>query len=286
MFSIKDKRLQWGLGLAAAGALGVLLDSFFLEKYFFAVKTFDLGKPTGGKTLQLLHLTDLHLQKRLHPQHRKLAAKINQLQPDLLLFSGDTLDSSGHVAAVEQFLGLIAPQIRKVAIPGNHDYLAADPVAELKATFERHNGHFLVNQSQAFTLRGVRVMVTGLDDFVESEGNLEKAVQNVGHEPHHLLLLHSPLQQEETKAALTKINQRRAPAERLNIQYIFAGHNHGGQIRLPGYVPVLPKKSGSYVQGWYNTQAPFLYLSRGFGTSRIPFRFFARAEITLFRYHV
>ncbi|WP_207431454.1 metallophosphoesterase [Sabulibacter ruber] len=283
---MKEKYLKWGLGVMAAGAVGVLVDAFFLEKYFFAVKTYDLGDKKSGRQIKLVHVTDLHFKEHLHPQHFKLASKINQLRPDLLLFSGDTLDSSGHVPPAEQFLGLLSPGIIKVAIPGNHDYLAADSVTDLKRAFERHNGHLLVNESKAFTFRGTRIMVTGLDDFVESEGNLAAAVKEVGHEDHHLLLIHSPLQQEEARKAIERINQKRGIAEQLNIRYIFAGHNHGGQVRLPGYVPVLPKKSGSYINGWYNTKAPFLYLSKGFGTSRLPFRFFARAEITVFHYNV
>ncbi len=83
------------------------------------------------------------------------------------------------------------------------------------------------------------------------------------------------------------INASLPKDEQLNISYIFAGHNHGGQVTLFGlYAPVLPKKSGDYLKGWYNQEKPYLYLSKGFGTSTLPFRFGARAEITLFYYYI
>jgi predicted MPP superfamily phosphohydrolase len=49
---------------------------------------------------------------------------------------------------------------------------------------------------------------------------------------------------------------------------------------------VLPKKSGNYINGWYNKEEPYLYVSNGFGTSEVPFRFGARPEITMFYYGV
>lgn len=78
------------------------------------------------------------------------------------------------------------------------------------------------------------------------------------------------------------MNQLRNDEEKLNLQYIFAGHNHGGQVRIFGFAPVMPEKSGHYVNGWYNAKSPYLYVSKGFGTSTLPFRFGARAELTVF----
>lgn len=56
-------------------------------------------------------------------------------------------------------------------------------------------------------------------------------------------------------------------------------------MKLGDIVPVLPEKSGNYVQGWYGKGSPQMYLSKGFGTSMLPFRFGARSEIVLFTYY-
>ena len=68
----------------------------------------------------------------------------------------------------------------------------------------------------------------------------------------------------------------------IKADFILSGHTHGGQINLFGYVPFLPKGSGKYLKGWYDEKSPGMYVSKGIGTSIIPARFFARAEIAIF----
>lgn len=284
---MQRKNMKWALGAFALGAAGLLLtDALFLEKYFFKVKAFDIGNKDGRKKLKLVLLTDLHIKHTLFPFYRKLAASVNQLQPDLILITGDTLDSSGEVQLMDEFLGLLHQHIKKVAIPGNNDYKADRSLEGVKSAYEKHNCDFLVNESKAYTLQNTRLMVTGLDDFIEGESHFKTAVKRVGRDEHHLLLVHSPLQQEVVQEKMDEVNKERAASDELNIRYIFAGHTHGGQIRLPGYVPVLPGMSGGYVNGWYNDKAPYLYVSKGFGTSTLPLRFDARSEVTLFNYYV
>ncbi len=72
-------------------------------------------------------------------------------------------------------------------------------------------------------------------------------------------------------------------APRLDLA--FAGHTHGGQVRLP-LIGALwtPPGSGRYVAGWYSmSEAPRarMYVSRGVGTSVLPVRFLCRPEVAL-----
>jgi hypothetical protein len=133
-----------------------------------------------------------------------------------------------------------------------------------------------------FTLKGARVVVTGLEDFIEGYPSVINAFDEIGTEENHLLLVHSPLQQEQTMKEIQQINALRPDGEKITVQYIFAGHNHGGQVTIFGKAPVLPEKSGQYFKGWYNEKKPYLYVSKGFGTSTLPFRFGARSEVTVF----
>lgn len=277
--------LIWtALGILAGAGL-VLLDAVFLEQYFFRIKQFDIGIKGGRKKRRLLLLTDLHLKKQFWPFHARLAERINKLNPHLLLISGDLLDANGTLQMMHAFLSRINKKIPKVAILGNHDHRAHVSNSIIEQIYNRYNCQLLVNGSKAFELDGVRMMVTGLDDFIEGDHNFVEAVKDVRREEHHLLLVHSPLQQEEALADMKRINKERPKEEGLNISYIFAGHNHGGQVRFLGYTPVLPEMSGNYVNGWYNQQFPLLYVSKGFGTTSLPFRFGARSEITLFNYY-
>jgi hypothetical protein len=276
---------KWAdLGLLAGAGL-VLLDAWYGEQYFFRVKKFDIGIKGGRKKLRLLLLTDLHLKKTFRAFHARLTKKINELNPHLILISGDMLDDDGTTGLLHLFLSSINQHIPKVAILGNHDHRASVENETIEKIYRQYNCHLLVNASKAFELEGTRIMVTGVDDFIEGSHDFHAAVKGVGYEEHHLLLVHSPLQQEQAIADMKQINEERPTEERLNISYIFAGHNHGGQVRFFGYAPVLPEMSGNYVNGWYNRDFPLLYISKGFGTTSIPFRFGARSEITLLNYY-
>jgi predicted MPP superfamily phosphohydrolase len=171
-------------------------------------------------------------------------------------------------------------------IPGNHDNKNKVSRQTLRKLVEAGNGRLLVNETVQLTINGTPFTITGLDDFIDGESDFANAVKDTGSEPHHLLLLHSPLQQEQVQKELQRINAKRSSNQQLRIRYIFAGHTHGGQVRWNDFVPVLPEGAGGYVNGWYNNKEPYLYVSKGFGTSAVPFRFGARPEITLFEYGV
>ncbi len=283
---MKKQYKMWIAATSMAGILYLFLDAIILEKYFFEIKVFAIGNKKRGNKLKLLLLSDLHFKNRMSFYYYHLAKKINQLEPDLILISGDMLDRTGKTGPMDKFLNALHHDFPKVAIPGNHDHKADADLSLIKNIYEKHNCIFLVNQSCTIQVKGHRLAVTGLDDFIEGKSRFKDAVKDIEKEEHHLLLLHSPLQQEQVKREISEINKQRHPDKQLNIRYIFAGHNHGGQVKLPGYVPVLPAKSGNYVKGWYNSEEPCLYVSKGFGTTTVPFRFGARAEITVFNYYL
>ncbi|RYD57717.1 MAG: phosphohydrolase [Sphingobacteriales bacterium] len=276
--------LKWGFIGAGVAAGIVLLDAWVLEKYFFEVKHYTIGDRRSRNKLKVVLLSDLHFGEALWPFQQKLIRKINRMNPDLLLIAGDIIDQNGTWQPAKKFFCALRKSIPKVAIPGNHDHKNGVSLSTLSQILETNNCRFLMNETVVLNIRGRRVAVTGLDDFIEGNGSLEKAVEDIGYEKHHLLLVHSPLQQEEVLKDLRRINAKRPKQDELNIQYIFAGHNHGGQVRLPGYIPVLPEKSGDYIEGWYNDRPPYLYVSRGFGTSAVPFRFMARSEMVVLNY--
>lgn len=283
---MKSSYLKFGVGAILAGVAVVLLDALFLEKYFFQIKRFVIGKKSSSRRIKILLLTDLHFKHRFTFFHRRLAKKINELNPDVIFIAGDVIDETGKPHPAKQFFSLLKHAIPILAIPGNHDVKNKVSRGRLKKILSQHNGHLLLNETKQIVLNGETITVTGLDDFIESEGCFADAVKNTGKEKHHFLLVHSPLQQEKVLQELKALNEERTTTNQVNIQYIFAGHNHGGQIRLFNYAPVLPKEAGKYLSGWYNEEKPYLYVSRGYGTTHLPFRFGARAEITLLEYGV
>ena len=278
---IKDHK-----GLLATAATAVLIYALWIEMYFIHIRKFAIGNTIGKQKLKLVLLSDLHFKRVFWSYYKNLAKKVNALEADLILIAGDTVDVTGRVSTAEKFFKLLNYDTPKVAILGNHEHKSKINIDELNAVYKSSNCDLLINESKVYHLNGNRIMITGLDDFIEGKESFLKAVENVGWERNHLLLIHSPLQQEKTIMEIDHLNERRPPHKKINIQYIFAGHNHGGQIKFLGYAPVLPQKSGNYVNGWYNYKSPFLYVSKGFGTTALPLRFGARSEVTIFEYGV
>ena len=69
-----------------------------------------------------------------------------------------------------------------------------------------------------------------------------------------------------------------------NADLFICGHSHGGQVNLPfiSYTPPLAQK---YVRGMYavdNYRQTKIYVNVGLGTSKIPMRFMAIPELTVF----
>lgn len=283
---MKQKKKRWATGILLAGITLAFLDAILLEKLFFQIKTFDIGNTGSKKKLRLVLLADLHFKKNLWPYYIKLAKTVNQLKPDFIMIAGDTLDRTGRTSPMKKFFTLLDHSIPKVAIAGNHDHKAMRSLSVLRNIYQQHNCTFLLNETKSFTIKNTQLTITGLDDFIEGSGNIKAAVAGIAREEHHFLLIHSPLQQEVAQKEIAEINRLRSNGEQLNISYIFAGHNHGGQVTLLGYAPKLPVKAGNYVSGWYNHKKPHLYVSKGFGTTTVPFRFGARSELTLLNYFV
>ena len=82
---------------------------------------------------------------------------------------------------------------------------------------------------------------------------------------------------------------REAEALRLRIGYMtqrfslcLSGHTHGGQITFAGWAPFRPVGSGHFVRGFYDVPGCRLYVSRGLGTSVLPFRWGSAPEIAVF----
>src|SRR3954451_9144402 len=96
---IKKRGLAAMLALMTVGFLYALL----YEKYYFEVKIFCLGKKNSSIKIKILFLTDLHFKKFLDPSFRKLARKINDIDPDLILIGGDVIDEDGTYAPARQF---------------------------------------------------------------------------------------------------------------------------------------------------------------------------------------
>lgn len=265
----RRKFIKTGL---AAGFGFMLLDAFWIEKYFIETNSFHLGKASDETyDLKIVQLSDLHLQS-LNRQLKQLAKNINALNPDLILITGDSVDTKTKVPVLHQFLSLIRQDIRKFAITGNWEYWGHVDLDELRSTYAANNCELLINNSRQLNIKNKTVSVTGLDDYVGGKADIDVALKEFTLADYHLILNHCP---EYSNTIAEKLKSK------ITYDVILSGHTHGGQINLFGFVPFKPQGSGNYLKGWY--QDVKMYVSKGIGTSIFPVRFMAKAEIAVFK---
>lgn len=267
----RRKFIEYGLYLAGTA---VLVDSLWAEQFFIEIKEFNFKNATPENyNLKILQLSDLHL-KSVNYQLKKLAEKINSIKPDLIVITGDAIEESSKLTDLDEFLKLIAVDIKKVAILGNWEYWGEIDIDLLTKMYKSHNCDLLINQNKQYKVNGKKITITGLDDFIGNKADFKQSVINIKDSKFHLVLNHCPAYNDEIIKEANKSD--------LTVDLILSGHTHGGQINLLGNVLFLPEGSGEYVKGWYKKKGVSMYVSKGIGTSILPVRFGSRSEVAVF----
>jgi hypothetical protein len=147
---------------------------------------------------------------------------------------------------------------------GNHDTILMVP------DLERMGIRMLLNEHVVIERDGRQLFVSGIDDahFYRVD-NIEKAAAEMPQEAFSILLSHTPETYKQ--------------AAHAGFDLLLAGHTHGGQICLPGRIPIvlsssLPRRMG---KGPWKHRAMAGYTSVGAGSCGVPVRFNCPPEITL-----
>jgi predicted MPP superfamily phosphohydrolase len=255
----------------------ILTDAFWVEKFFIEINEFYIGSATReSKNIRVVQISDLHLQT-INYQLRHLINKLNKLKPDLILITGDAIDKAKNIELLNDFLNLIDKDIKKVSILGNWEYWGNVDLRRLEKIYTANNCDLLINQNRQYSFHNRTLSITGVDDYIGGKADIKAALQDYKHSDYHIILNHCPQYSDIVSQEMVKD---------IHVDFILSGHTHGGQINILGFIPFLPNGSGKYIKGWYRSNIPNLYVSKGIGTSVIPARFGARAEIAIFNLKV
>lgn len=216
----------------------------------------------------LLHLSDLHLDMG-EGLAEALIEAVQGLEYDACVITGDfRAKTYGPYQAALDGMAQVRPHLQGevYAIFGNHDSLGM--VQPLEAMGLR----LLFNESVALRREGQAIYLAGIDDpHYYRADNLEKAMDGIPEGAVALLLSHSP-----------EVYRQAASA---GFDLMLAGHTHGGQICLPGGVPLYLNTRAPRrfcVGAWRHRQLQG-YTSAGSGASIADARFNCPPEVTLHR---
>ncbi len=218
---------------------------------------------------RIVCISDLH-NASFGKNNKKLLKDIKDCSPDIIVITGDLVDSN-HTN-IERALDF-AEQAANIApvyyVTGNHEYwLDKTDYEELMAGLS-DIGVIILNDSIVRIDKGnSSFMLAGLDDNSLNNGVLKDLVKDsndlvvvLAHEPQYI-----------TNYANS------------NVDLVLSGHAHGGQFNIPFTGGVYAPDQGffpQYVSGKHIRDNTELIISRGLGNSVIPIRLFNYPEIVV-----
>lgn len=277
------KRLVISIGIVVIMIIGVIAYAFYIEPNMLIVRNYNLQKEVikenkksnGENSIRIVQFTDVHIshyytEKKL----KKLVTKVNELEADVLVFTGDLFDNFSVYSpgdAVIKQLSQMKAKYGKFCVWGNRDY-GGGASRKYETIMEQSGFTILKNSGMIIdVLNGKRLFLGGVDDFLLGQPDLYKTLQNNIDSDYAIVMMHEP-----DKANLLK-------EEDINL--ILAGHSHGGQIRIPFIKAMTTSLAEHYIHGFYQINKETnvrLYVNTGIGTTRIPARFLVPPEISVF----
>ncbi len=302
--------LAAGLSTMGLAALGLWVEPNRIEVRRVTVTDRRLHEVLAGKTV--VHISDLHMSG-WSSREQAVQDILDGLSPDLLFVTGDLIQWNGEGEAALTFLSRLHAKTGVWAVMGDYDYSNSRKScvfcheAGSGAPTRRHGVRFLRNSGVWVTLERGALWIGGMDaerggkDGImewwrsgtnEMSGMMEywndgrvKGCKDAGQEywkdgsgrrppkgAAMILLSHSPL-------VFDLISED-------EDVFVLAGDTHGGQISLPSWIWSLLgyEKNARYEQGLYEVGKKKMFVTRGIGTSQVPFRLFRRPEVVVFQF--
>lgn len=243
--------------------------------------------PLAG-AISVLHISDLHMRDG---EQRKAAmlASLFDLHPDLVVITGDFVQTTGDVQFCGEALRGLKAKYGKIGVLGNHDHYrygwrtvfrrtarrpaarpsAANSPQDIRVALEDAGVSILANSHVRLNVHGQDIWVIGVDDPYNHLADLPEALKGVPLGAVKLLLAHSP----------DIIDQ----ASKAEIELVLCGHTHGGQVLLPvvGALVTRTRKPLERPAGVISRNGTLTHISPGIGGGTLTLRFCCPPEATL-----
>lgn len=223
---------------------------------------YEVPVPGWSGELRLVHVSDFHVNERLPAAYfEQVVARTQALQGDVIVLTGDFVSHESNIPSLPALLNPLHARLGVYAVLGNHDYWAGGPAV---ADAVESAGITLIGDGCCpLQMNGSRVLVCGCEEPWGAGG------------------LEPPHTEGVLRLALTHTPDNIYNLSKLGFHAVFAGHNHAGQLRLPGLGPiVVPSRYGRrFDHGHFVVHGTHLFVSAGVGAANPPIRLYCPPDI-------
>jgi predicted MPP superfamily phosphohydrolase len=219
--------------------------------------------------LRVAHVSDLHMSGRITKTYfEHVVVHVNRTEPDIVAITGDLVERPECLDWIPDTFGRLRATSGVYYVLGNHDKHVDEK--RLHALLAEAGLVYIGRTWRQMTIRDAPVILAGNElPWYAPAADLSKCPpRDSGGAPIRIVLAHSP--------------DQFGWAQEQDVDLILAGHNHGGQVRLPVLGPILaPSLHGvRYAAGAFRAGNTVMHVSRG-TACLTPVRFNCPAEIAL-----
>jgi predicted MPP superfamily phosphohydrolase len=230
----------------------------------------------SGPPLSIAVAADLHVGAPHAglPMLRKVVDQLNAGNPDLILLPGDFViqgvigGQAVEPALIAQELGRLKAPLGVFATLGNHDWWHNG--TQIGQALEQNGIRVIENGAIPLPTTTGKIWLVGIGDDMTGHAQPTKAIAAAPADARLIVMMHDPA------------NAPDLPPQTL---VAFAGHTHGGQVRLPFFGALITpgRAPRQHAYGWIPGAPAPTWVTSGVGTSILPVRFNCPPETVTLR---
>ena len=259
----------------------LIISSFFVYSRYIGIKGIKVNEyniinkniPESFYGYKIVHISDIHYKVTTNlVDLNTISNEINKTKPDIVIFSGDLLDhnikyTDKDYEDLTNFLNSINSNIGKYIIKGEEDLNSKfDEIISNTDFIDLDDSYkLLYNDSNE------PILLMGISSNYK-KNHIKETIESFNIDTNYkyaILVLHEP----------DYINE----IDYSKFNLILAGHNHGGQIRLPLIGGIIYDKVKIYKDSYYKFKNTKVYITSGIGCSKYKFRFLNKPSFNLYR---
>lgn len=272
----KTKKKERNIAQIITYILLIIVITILYARYFgtkgLEVKKYDItleGIPKSFDGFKIVHFSDLDIGSTFYiEQMDNVVKKINSMEPDIVVFTGDMFLTTNKKSVEKLKLSLkkIDPLIGKYLVRGDKDVknVFYDEIVSSSDFID------LTNDSKLIYYKGnIPIVLYGLDSITKGKPNYVKTLPQNKDVPFKILLTHEPDVMKELKPG------------QMNL--VLSGHSHNNELNIPFVKKVLSIKGATkYYDETYKIGSTTLFVQSGLGTQKTYMRLFNKPSINVY----